>query len=66
MTKAEMIMAITPLVRIFLFGLTGYLLGDASHPLVAMIALDPDVLASITGSIVGLWYIIAKWRGWPT
>lgn len=66
MSKTEMIMALTPFVRIALFMLTGFLLGSPDHPLVAMIALDPDMLAAITGGIVSLWYILAKWRGLPT
>jgi hypothetical protein len=61
-----MIMALTPFVRIALFVFTGFLLGSTEHQLVSIIAFDPELVASVTGAVVALWYAYAKWRGLPT
>ena len=55
------------IVRIALYGVTGYFAGQAWLPpeLVDLIR-HPETVAVVTGLVAGAWYTLAKWRGWRT
>lgn len=55
------------IIRIFLYGVTGYFAGRAwMPPELADLIRHPETVALVTGGVVTAWYAIAKWRGWRT
>ena len=56
-----------PFIRIALYVLTGWLGSAWLDPeTVDLIREDPALLAAISGAVAGVWYAVAKWKGWRT
>lgn len=67
MKTSEVAAAAAPFVRISLYLLTGWLGSAWLDPeTVEIIRTDPALLAGISGGVAGIWYLIAKVRGWTT
>lgn len=58
---------LAPFVRILLWALAGYLAGQGADSwLVVFIQSDPGLLAAVVSILTGLWYALAKKKGWKT
>jgi membrane protein DedA with SNARE-associated domain len=67
MSIAETSASVAPLIRILLYIITGWLGSAWLDPeTVDLIRTDPALLASLSGGVAGVWYAIAKRRGWAT
>ena len=58
--------ALSPLVRIALYIVTGWLAGAWLDPETVEMIRHPETVAVVTGLVAGAWYTLAKWRGWRT
>ena len=68
MTKLERAAAVAPFVRIGLYVVTGMFAGASwlDQETIDLIRMSPEVLAVLSGVVAGVWYGVAKWRGWKT
>jgi len=59
--------ALAPIVRIILFIVSGYLVGQGwIDQETADLLRNQETIGLVVMGLTGAWYAVARWRGWAT